>query len=178
MCYYGDGDLFMIIKASVNDCNNLLYRKIEVKNDISLSDLTYYVLSAFDVDEYYDFYFEKDQMEYPYDYSVSAIDFLPCTLIYDFEEQFEIELEIEDGANGTSNQLIGGRGYGLWLGMHDFMDLYYTSLESFLSYCEENELDLENFPIGLDFDYETVELMFEENYLMIKDVYEDDGFEG
>ena len=50
----------MIIKASVNDCNNLLYRRIEVQNDISLSDLVYYVLSAFDVDEYYDYYLSDD----------------------------------------------------------------------------------------------------------------------
>lgn len=168
----------MIIKASVNDCNNLLYRRIEVKNDISLSDLVYYVLSAFDVDEYYDYYLEKEQMEYPYDYKAMAIDFLPCTLIYDFEDQFEIELEIEDGIENYKNQLLGGRGYGLWLGMHEFMDLFYTSFEEFNTYCIENELDLDSFPIDLDFDFETTSLMFEENYLMIKDVYEDDGFEG
>lgn len=168
----------MIIKASVNDCNNLLYRIIEVKNDLSLCDLAYYVLSAFDVEEYYDFYFEKDQMEYPYDYSAMAIDFLPCKLVYDFEDQFEIELEIEDRITSSFNRLLGGRGYGLWLGMHEFMDLFYASFEEFSTYCKENEVGLESFPIDLDFDFETTDLMFEENYLMIKDVYEDDGFEG
>lgn len=168
----------MIIRASVNDCNNLLYRKIEVKNDISLKDLGYYVLASFDVDEYYEYCFEKDQMEYPYDFNKLAIQFLPCTLIYDFEDQFEIVLEIEDDCNSSSNHLIGGRGYGLWLEMHEFMDLFYTSFEEFKLYCSESEIDLSSFPIDLDFDYEECNVMLEENYLMIKDVYEDDGFEG
>jgi hypothetical protein len=161
----------MIVCAYVN---NLLYRKISVPNFISLSDLGYYVLSAFDVDEYYEYFYEKDQLEYPSNYKIDAYSFLPCTMLY---EEFEIQLEIEDEAESTCS-LIGGRGYGLWLECSEFMDLFYESYESFEEYCTSNDIDLDFFPIDEDFDYETCSMMLEENYLMIKDVYENDGYEG
>ena len=94
-------------------------------------------------------------------------------MVYDLEEPFEIEIQVEkvDDIEEDAN-VINGRGFAIWDGFKEFQDYYYQSMELFKEYVEANEMSLSDFPVDEDLDIVELNKVLEYNFEELKDVYE------
>lgn len=181
----------MKVYTEVLDFNNLMYRTMWIDASISLADLAYYTLASYLSEEYLDFVMEYNGLPFVCDHCEDEqFENLPKAsqiqpqfqagdtfkMVYDLEDPFEIEITIEEVNEDKMNPYIeNGRGFAIWDGFKEFQDVYFQSLDTFKEFVEANEMELSDFPIDEDLDILKFNEVFEDHYLDLKEVYEEES---
>ena len=179
----------MKVYTEVVGFNNLMYRLMHIPNSITLADLAYYVLASYLSEEYLDFVIEYNGLPFVCDHCEDeqflnlpkASQIQPqfqkgniFKMVYDLEDPFEIEITIEEVNEESVDPYIeNGRGFAIWDGFKEFQDVYFQSMDTFKEFVEANDMELSDFPIDEDLDIIKYNEVFEDNFLDLKEVYEE-----
>ena len=108
--------------------NNLMYRYMSLPNSLSLADLAYYTLASYLSEEYADFVIESNGIPFACpNCEDEQFNKLPCAssiqpdfkegdtfkMVYDLEEPFEIEIQVEKVDDIEEDATEGGSAGGL-----------------------------------------------------------------
>lgn len=183
-----------VIKVELEGLEKDVYRVMEVPSSISVADLAYGVLAAFnaEAEHLYTVKFKNVQFvcefdEYnednPYASQVPLIALnlrkrSKLCVRYDFGDDFRLNIEVLEVKKNTTMtdletfNIIEGKGYGIWEDEHYAMELYYSNQKTFDTYIKENGFEKEWFPTNEDFILDKSNEELEEKFWAIKNAYE------
>ena len=182
------------LRVSLRGLEKEINREIVLPYFITLADLAYAVLAAFQAEGNHLFKIESDQgrfgceqcdQEMWDDYAANIFlshlhlkEGSQLSLWYDFGEDYVFDIEVLNVQTQSDlfvledSQIIAGKGYGIWEDEHELLEMYYKDHSAFLMRIEDYGLDADDF-IFNEFDKDVANEMFMEDFEFLRHVYED-----
>lgn len=182
------------LQVSLRGLEQYVNRQVVLPYYMTLADLAYALLAMFQADGSHLFTFECEQGKFGCqqcdgemidDYASNV--FLndlnlkkgSCfSLWYDFGDDYLFDIQVIHIQNEANLNVIGdgkilsGNGYGIWEDEHELLEMYYTDYEMFIERIQDFGLDEDDFVFD-DFDKDSANEMFVENFEFLRRAYED-----